>query len=78
MAAAAFLFRTMKKKRAKKPKYQLGVVYFGNEIITVKKIYPPGHRYATETIYGYLVHSTDFGEDELLEASLTRVITGTH
>ena len=68
----------MKKKSAKKPKYPLGIVYSGNEVITVRKIYPPGHKYATDMEYGYLIHSTDFGEDELLEASLTRVIAGAH
>ncbi len=61
-------------KKAKQPKYALGIVYAGEEIITVKKIYPPGHICASETEYGYLIHCTDRGEDELLEYALGRLI----
>lgn len=67
----------MKKKRAKKPRYPLGIVYSGKEVITVKRIYPPGHRYATEMEYGYLIHSTDLGEDELPESRLAMLIANT-
>ena len=64
------------KKSKKKAKYSLGVVYSGKyDTITVKKIYPPGHRYASETEYGYLIHSRDRGEDELLEPALGTLIS---
>ncbi len=64
----------MKKALKKKPKYALGVVYSGNEIVTVKKVYPPGHRYASKKGFGYLIHTTDMGEDEVLEYNLGRLI----
>lgn len=63
--------------KKKVPKYGLGIVHAGDEIITVKKIYPPGHRYATKRGYGYLIHCTDIGEDELTEARLGRLIAAT-
>ncbi len=61
-------------KKAKKPIYKLGVIYAGEDVITVKKIYPPGHRYASKKEYGYLIDCSDRGEDELLESSLGRLI----
>lgn len=64
----------VKNNRKRKPKYPLGIVHNGKEIITVKKIYPPGHKCATTEEYGYLIYSTDIGEDELLERSLGRLI----
>jgi hypothetical protein len=60
----------MRKKPAKKPKYKLGDIQLGNVVITVKKIYPPGHLYASEDQFGYLIDSTDCGEDNVLEGSL--------
>lgn len=64
------------KKAKRKPKYSRGVVYSGKyDTITVKKIYHPGHRYASETEYGYLIHSWDRGEDELLEPALGTLIS---
>lgn len=66
----------MERKCAKKPKYQIGIVNSGKETVTVKKIYPPGHGYASEKEYGYLIHTTDIGEDELLEYKLTILIAG--
>lgn len=62
-------------KKAKKPRYKLGVIHAGEDVITVKKIYPPGHKYASKKEYGYLVDCTDRGEDELLEHSLGRLIS---
>jgi hypothetical protein len=60
----------MRKKPAKKPKYKLGDIRIGHIVITIKKIYPPGHLYASKDQFGYLIDSTDGGEDNVLETNL--------
>jgi hypothetical protein len=58
------------KRHRKKPKYKLGDIHIGHIVITVKKTYPPGHLYASKDQFGYLIDSTDCGEDNVLESSL--------
>lgn len=43
----------------------------GNDEVIIRKVYPPGHKYASEDSYWYLVYSYDYGEDCISEYSVT-------
>lgn len=58
-----------------KPLFAAGdCIQLEKEQITIKKAYPRGHQYAHPENFGYLIHSTDCGEDNWLEPVLINIV----
>jgi len=50
------------------------VLNFKHETIEVNKVYRPGHQYASENSYFYLINSSDIGEDVVPESRLIEIV----
>lgn len=69
----------VKKVKFLKPKYKVGEVFRSKpnsvfEEFEILNVYPPDHEYASPDSYFYLIKSTDFGEDNYSEESVTDYI----
>ena len=69
----------VKKVKFFKPKYKIGEVYRSKpnsvfEEFEILNVYPPDHEYASPDSYFYLIKSSDFGEDNYSEESVTDYI----